>query len=229
MWFISFEMMQMQHPSPEPDEAPGMEEALDADWGVHDPDPGAVLNQPGDGGWCPTPDPKARTLALEGAISQVRKEIGWLEAELASARRRPKQGKRKVLVRRGKIRRRFGLKTSQLTPRKLHSLLEKQRAILRVRVLQRQRARRLEKRRRERATFERQGTRGLREGSRVPVPTEAQAKETALFWRGIWESEGQGDTSHRAFAEWVEWARDRAGQCEGKRQLSLWLAEVGRT
>ena len=32
----------------------------------------------------------------------------------------------------------------------------------------------------------------------MPVPTETQARETALFWRGIRESEGQGDTSHRA-------------------------------
>ena len=52
-------MMWTQHPSPEPDEAPVMEEEeapLNADWGVHDPDPWAVLNQPGvvltrDGGW----------------------------------------------------------------------------------------------------------------------------------------------------------------------------------
>ena len=132
------------------------------------------------------PNLKAKVQALEQVISTVRKEIGWLEAELAFTRSKRKRAKGKAARRRGKIRRRFGLQSSQLNTRRLRVLLERQRSLLRVKVLQQRRATKLEKRRRQRTNFGAQGPKCLKEGVRVQAP---QARETTHFWCEIWARE----------------------------------------
>ena len=196
-----------------------------------DQDPWAVLNQPGavippERGQRPNPDPKAKVLALERVISTVRKEIGWLEAELAFTRSKRKRVKGKAARRRGRIRRRFGLQSSQLNARRLQVLLERQRSLLRVKVLQRRRAKRLERRQIERTHFGTQGPKCLKEGMRVQAPTRPQARETTCFWREIWGTEGQGDTTHSAFTDWADGQRNERGRTQVRANCTYMLAEI---
>ena len=217
-------LRRLADPDPDPNPPEEGDAALDADtWGVEDQDPWAVLNQPGvvmppERGQRLSPNPKAKVLALalEQVIGTVRKEIGWLEAELAFTWSKRKRARGKAARRRGRIRRRFGLQSSQLNVRRLRVLLERQRSLLRVKVLQRHRAKRLERRQRERTSFGAQGPKCLKEGVRLQAPTRPQARETTRFWRKIWGTEGQGDTTHSAFTDWAEWAKERARPYAGK-------------
>lgn len=141
---------------------------------------------------------------LEEKVREVRKLVGWLEAEIERLEK-PKQGRPTTRQRfRAKLlRRKFG--KSKLTMRVLRQLREKQKGILRVKTMQLREKRKRDRRRRETERVAREGPRALAgDRSRRQTVSQRQANEIGEFWEGIWGSKGSYQPNHPAIVNWRE-------------------------
>lgn len=147
-------------------------------------------------------------------LRDLRRAIGWLDAEIAAVKKGANPRKRRKL-RLARLKRLFG--RSRYNLRQLLYLREKQKALLRIRVLQKGRERR---RKRYKEVNQKLGSDGPKilagRGPKVLVEPEMEGK-IEEFWKGIWEIRGACDSHQKEVDSWVNLMRSR--EVGGEEQL----------
>ena len=158
----------------------------------------------------PTPGSGEPAQLKRAAANELRRYIGYLDAE---RERQKRSGKKKPTAReahrRNLIFRRFG--RVKLDPRGLAQLREKLLGLLKVKSLQARRHKQKEQLQTANAKLAETGPKKWsQQGAEQAVLSDSQVEELGTFWKGLWETEGQYSPTHPALLEWKKEVRAQA-------------------
>ena len=142
------------------------------------------------------------------SVREIRKSIGWIDAELSRLRGTGSKGrtrKRAFLI--AKLKRIFG--RARLDVKRLLALREKRVALLGVRTLQRRRASDVEAQRRANEQMATVGPQSLMQKTLTQEVPPEMVPGIESFWKGVWETEGTYHPHHEAIASWTREIREQ--------------------